>query len=140
MIFEGVKIKITPDYYVPSAVNTIKVEPVFKYMDNPSQWSRYFYMPKFKPKGGKNFVHRALPTCARPVPVKEEGKWKCGAWGFHYELWKNSDKNRRRGSTTSNLFSEEIWVELDEDVLTALGLNADQMKTCDALFFFQVLW
>ena len=38
MIFEGAKITITPNDYVPSSVNTIKGEPAFKYMDNPVQW------------------------------------------------------------------------------------------------------
>ena len=46
-------------------------------------------------KGGKNSVHRALPTGARPVPANEEGKQKCGAWGFHYAGWANADKQHR---------------------------------------------
>ena len=39
MSFEGVKIPITPDYYLPSEVNTIKVEPDLKSIDNPCHWS-----------------------------------------------------------------------------------------------------
>ena len=45
MIFEGFKIPSTPDYYVPSAVNTIKGEPDFEYMENPGQWYQCYYMP-----------------------------------------------------------------------------------------------
>ena len=29
---------------------------------------------------------------------------------------------------------------LDEDVITILGLTAHQMKTCDTILLFQVLW
>ena len=92
MSFEGVKIPSTPDDYVPSAVNTIKGEPDFESMDNMGQWSRYCYRPKFNSKGGKKCVHHALPTGAIPVPANEEGKRKCGAWGFNYAGWKNADK------------------------------------------------
>ena len=82
MSFEGVKIPSTPDDYVTSAVNTIKGETYFEYMDNLGQWHQYCYRPKFNPKGGKKYIHRALPNGARPVPEKKEGKWKYGAWGF----------------------------------------------------------
>ena len=39
MSFEGVKIPITPDSYVPSGVNNIKGETAFESMDNLVQWS-----------------------------------------------------------------------------------------------------
>ena len=56
-------------------------------MDNPGQWSRYFYRPKFNPKGGNKYVHHVLPTGARPVPADGEGKGKRDAWEFNYAGW-----------------------------------------------------
>ena len=109
-------------------------------MDNPGQWYRYCYRPKFNKKRCRNYVHHALPTGAITVPSNEEGKRKCGAWGFHYAGWENTEEQHRQGSTTNNLLTEEMWGQLDEDVLTTLGLTDHWMKTCDALFFFQVLW
>ena len=76
MIFEEVKIPTLPDYSVTSEVNSITVEPDFKYIDNPIRWSRYCYRPKFKKKGCKNCVHHALPTGARLVPANKKGKQK----------------------------------------------------------------
>ena len=85
--FEGFKITSTPDDYVPSEVITIKGELTFEYIDNPSQWSLYFYRPKFNPKVGNKYIHYALPTGAIPLTSNEEGKCKFGAWIFHYAEW-----------------------------------------------------
>ena len=39
MIYEGFKLPSTTDDYVTSAVNTIKGEPDFEFMENLGQWS-----------------------------------------------------------------------------------------------------
>ena len=140
MFNEGAKTPSTPDDYVPSEVNTIKREPAFESTENPGQWSRYCYNPKFNPKGVKKYVHHVLPNGAIPVRANKEGKRKCGAWEFQYAGWENADKNYYQGATTRNLFLEEMRGELDEDVLTTLVLTANRMKRRDALLLFQVLW
>ena len=109
-------------------------------MENPGQWSQYCYRKKFNPKWGKKYVHHYLPTGARPVTANKEEKRKCGDWEFHYAGWETTYKQHRWGATTINLLPEEIRGESDEDVLTKLVFKTDQMKTCEALFFFQVLW
>ena len=138
--FGGVKIHSTPYYYVPSEFNTIKGEPAFVSIENPSQWYLYCYRPKFSTKGGNNYVHHMLPTVSRPLPVNKEGKRKCGAWGFHFADWEIAYKQHRQGSTASNLFPKEIRGQSDEDVITTLELTAHQIKIFDALLFFHVLW
>ena len=71
MIFEGVTLPSTPDYYVPSEVNTIKGEPAFESIDNPGQWYQYCYRPNFNTKVGNNYFHHALTNGSRPVPANK---------------------------------------------------------------------
>lgn len=112
-------------------------EPSFAEVDNPGNWDRYYFCPKFDKS--KKYVGHFLPTGAKPVPLTD-GKRKEGAWEFHYNGFVDEDNpGHRRGATTSNLFPKEMEGSLDVDILKKLGCNEERVKNVDALFFYQLL-
>ena len=69
----------------------------------------------FNTKGCNNYVHRALPTGARPVPVNEEGKRKCGAWNFTMQdgiMQTNSTVEELPPETYSQRKFEFSWMRM----------------------------
>ena len=128
----NVNIPSPPSDYVAPALKAD--EPAFEAIDNPGNWHRYYFQPKFNKS--KKYAGHYLPTGARPVPVGQDGSRKCGDWTFHYNGFSNQEFLYRRGATTANLFPKEMEGSLDENVLERLGLNARIMNECDALFFF----
>jgi hypothetical protein len=56
-----------PTDWTPT-INTNKVEPLFKDVDNPGCWSSYTFRQMFEPRGGKYICH-AMPAGAVPVPI-----------------------------------------------------------------------
>ena len=133
----NVSIPSPPPDWVAPAVKSDRGEPEFETVDNPGNWHRYCFQPKFKTN--KQYACHQLPTGAMPVPKGEDGKRKCGKWEFHYDGFKNEEKTYRRGATTTNLFPDETKGYLDADILRELGLTKEVMESVDALFFFQLL-
>ena len=82
---------------------------------------------KVQQKLANNYVHHALRSGARTVSANKEGKRECCAWEFHCAGWDNTDKQNRRGDTTSNILPKEMRSKLDEDILTTLGLTDHEM-------------
>lgn len=122
------------DYVVPPLRND---EKPFDQVDNPGEWDRYYFQPKRSKSN--NYEGHFLPTGAKPVPLGQDGKRKCGDWEFHYKGFSNDESQYRRGATTSNLFPKEMEGQLDADILKRLGLTKERMKEVDPLFFFQLL-
>ena len=134
----------TPDPdWKPAAVKTNKGEPTFEKVDNPGNWDKFIFRPKFNKgtqKGSQGrYIGHQLPTGAVPVPKDKDGSCQCGDWQFHYNGYTNPDRPYRHGASTSNLFPEEMKGCLHVDILRKLGLTKKVMQEVDALFFFQLL-
>ena len=66
-----------PNDWVPEEPKVEKGKPAsFTSVDNPGNWARYTYYPRFL-KGGA-FAHYALPTGAQPMPVDSNSTTKAG--------------------------------------------------------------
>ena len=85
----NVKIPSTPSDWRAPTVQHSKGEPLFSDVDNPGNWSPYYFRPVFCGKSGKSsrgkYSHHQLPTGARPVPCNENGKRMVNGWEFHYQ-------------------------------------------------------
>ena len=137
--FSNIKLPRPDPEWEPPAVKEEKGEPHFHNVDNPGQWDRYYFQPKFVRGGTKEYICHQLPTGAVPVPKGKDGKRTVGDWEFHYNGFKNEDMPYRHGATTSNLFPKEMEGHLDADILKKLGLTKERVTKVDALFFFQLI-
>jgi hypothetical protein len=114
-------------------------EPSFLDVDNPGGWDEFTYRPEFAAKGEKKYVRHVLPTGASPV-AEVDGKRAVGPWEFFYGGWKDmGDNSFRDGASKAEPFPESRRGKLDEHLLSQLGLTAERMTSCDALFFYQLL-
>ena len=68
--------------WTPPDVKAKKGEPEFSQVDNPGNWNRFIFQPKFDKKGTKKYSGHFLPTGATPVPPNKEGKRVVGDWEF----------------------------------------------------------
>jgi hypothetical protein len=114
-------------------------EPLFIDVDNPGGWDEFTFRPEFATKGEKKYVRHTLPTGASPV-AEVDGKRMVGPWEFFYGGWKDlGNNNFRDGANKAEPFPESRRGKLDEDLLRRMGLTAQRMISCDALFFYQLL-
>jgi len=132
-----VKIFGPPQGYIPPQARNDS-EPKFEDVDNPGDWSRFYYKPAFEGRSkAAPYKHHCLPTGAIPVPVNAEGERKINGWEFHYKGWENPEMPYRRGATTNDLMPKEMRGCVDVDILKKLGMDKGSMK--DPLFFYQLI-
>src|SRR6056300_724193 len=142
---EDVSVKEIPKDWVVPDVDVEAREPEFHTVDNPGQWPRYVFGPKFtgsKVRNNKQYKHHALPSGARVHPINRllEPRRVTDGWGFHYQaVNKIGDGTARGGATTENLIPESRKGSLDAEVLKRCGLSGARMVNEDALFWFQLL-
>ena len=140
MDMSHVKVPRVPDDYVMPLVKHARNEPIFDEVDNPGQWPRFCFQPKFVSRSNTSpYKCHALPTGAIPVPKNSDGKRVMNGWEFHYNGWKNPAAPYRRGATPNNLFPKEMDGKLCAKTLKKLGLTASKMHDIDALFFLQLI-
>ena len=131
-----------PEGWEPPPVKTHKGEPEFESVDNPGDWNRFVFAPKFDTKGTKRYKYHALPSGAMPVPPQEgNGARIDHLWEFFYQGWKKPENlpPDRHGATLENLFPEQRKGSLDVDMLKKLGMKKTTVTECDPLFFYQLL-
>ena len=132
--------QIPPDWR-PHAPKVSKGQPrLFSQVDNPGRWDEFCFRPKFQAKAPQKYLYHSLPTGARPVPKdnRNGGKRMDGGWEFFYKGWE-SEECHRDGATRENVFPESRVGSLDVDLLKKMGLTAERVTECDALFFHQLL-
>lgn len=140
MNMSHVKVPRVPDEYVAPEAKHDRNEPSFNTIDNPGEWPRYCFQPKFASRSNTSeYKHHAMPTGAVPVPKDANGKRKINGWEFHYNGWSNPDAPYRRGATAANLFPKEMDGNLCPKTLKKLGLTEAKMVDLDALFFLQLI-
>ena len=85
------KIPKPPDDWVEPAPNVEAKEPAFLNVDNPGNWHRYYFRPKFAERKTKQnekgeYLYHQLPTGARVVPEVQGTIKRCvGDWEFFTE-------------------------------------------------------
>ncbi len=111
-----------PDDWKPKAVAPEKHQPEWKDVDNPGKWSEFTFRPKFNQKAPRLYMHTALSTGARPVPVNATGNRVMDGWEFNYLPWKKDlgASVNRSGSTETKLFPDERKGYLDYELLKKL--------------------
>jgi hypothetical protein len=136
-----VKVPKVPEDYVEPEVNHDRNEPLFEDVDNPGEWPRYCFQPKFESRSNTSqYKHHAMPTGAIPVPADtNNGTRKIDGWEFFYKGWSNPDSPYRRGAKTGDLFPKEMDGKLCAETLKHLGLTKTKMLDTDALFFLQLI-
>ena len=135
----ALKLPGPPTNWLAPSRKVAKGEPLFLDVDNPGGWDEFTYHPEFAPKGEKHYVRHVLLTGASPVP-EVQGKRAVGPWEFFYGGWKDmGDNGIRDGASKAEPFPESRRGKLDEHLLSQLGLTPEWMRTCDALFFYQLL-
>jgi hypothetical protein len=130
-----------PDDWKPKAVNPEKNQPHWKDIDNPGNWSKYSFRPKFNLRTPCMYKHTALSTGARPLPANAAGDRAMDGWEFNYLGWKADEGTgtNRSGSTETKLFPDDRKGHLDYELLKKLRLSKRRILEGDALFFFQLL-
>ena len=139
---DGVVIKEIPDDWTCPRVNVEAGEPQFEDVDNPGNWDRYCFRPKFTgSKETRKYTHHALPAGAQPVPANtDDGKRIVNGWEFHYKSCESiGNGDARHSATTENLFPQSRKGALDSEALEKLGLTKERMHNRDALFWYQLL-
>ncbi len=140
MDMSHVSIPRVPSDYVAPLVRPEREEPNFEDVDNPGEWPRYCFQPKFLSRSkNSKYTRHVLPTGAMPVPKNKLGQRKVGDWEFFYKGWSNPNAPYRRGATTANLFPQETEGNLCAMTLKKLGLTRSKMVDTDALFFLQLI-
>ena len=137
--YKNVKIPSPDPEWTPPEVKAKKGEPQFCDVDNPGNWNRFIFQPKFDRKGTKKYTGHFLPTGATPVPLNKDGKRVVGDWEFFYNGFKNDDMPYRHKATTTNLFPDTMKGYLDVKMLKKMGLTTRRVQEVDALFFYQLL-
>lgn len=134
-----------PADWVPAPPKTAKKEPnvPFEEIDNPGNWSRYCFGPKFAGKGGTgDYIGHQLPTGATPVP-QTNGRRTAGGYDFFYTGWQKEIPDIRSGATRDNMWPDSRKGCLDKNILSRLGLTPERMEESDfqpdALFFHQLI-
>ena len=140
---ENVKIKEIPENWTAPVVDAAAGEPEFEMVDNPGDWNRFVFQPKFSgsnKQNNKKYLYHALPSGAQVVPADGDGKRILNGWEFHYNGCESiGDGTARSSSHAESMFPDCQKGMLDADILKKLGLNAKRMKKMDVLFFLQVL-
>ena len=78
----NVKIPQPDEGWSPPAAKEGRGEPVFDIIDNPGDWQRYIFHPKFSKGPEKEYIGHFVPTGATPCPIAQSGKRVCGDWEF----------------------------------------------------------
>jgi len=88
-----VKIFGVPDDHVATEPKLDQGEKPFDQVDNPGNWSDYYYRARFNKKT-KKYTGHYLPAGAKPVPVGVggDGSRTVNGWTFHYGGWKLQDE------------------------------------------------
>jgi len=115
----------------------------FQDIDNPGNWSRCCFRPKFAGKGGTgDYVGHELPTGAAPIPMLANGKRNSGGYDFSYTGWQKEVPDMRSGATRDNMWPHSRKGCLDKNALSRLGLIPKRMQELDrqpdASFFHQL--
>ena len=135
-----VNIPRVPRNWIAPLVHPERNEPDFEDVDNPGEWPRYCFQPKYLSRAkNARYTRHVLPTGAVPVPKNKLGERKIGDWEFFYKGWTNTNAPYRRGATTANLFPKEMDGSLCAMTLKKLGLTRSKMVDTDALFFLQLI-
>jgi len=134
-----------PTDWAPAKPKTAKKEPdvPFQDIDNPGNWSRCCFCPKFSGKGGTgDCVGHQLPTGATPVPVLANGKRSSDGCDFFHSGWQKEVPDMRSGATHNNMWPDSRKGCLDKNALSRIGLTPKRMQELDpqpdALFFHQL--
>ncbi|CAJ1934504.1 unnamed protein product [Cylindrotheca closterium] len=130
-----------PPNHQPMQTEVDAGEVPFDKVDNPGNWSDYFYCRQFD--DNSQYTGHFLPAGAKPVPLSDGNKKRtCNGWEFHYSPWENKDSTTsfRSGASTKNMFPESRKGSLNSTTLKKLGLTKERMEKADALFFYQLIY
>jgi hypothetical protein len=148
-----------PTGWKPSTIDPLTKEPEWEDVDNPGNWSRFTFRPRFRhfkqPDKPKEYLYHAMPAGATPVPVNPKtGERTIKDWHFFYQGWNRDEVEEkghflyglplyRSGAVRHNMFPASRKGSLSGPKLKQLGMNAKRMKDDegfpDALFFYQLL-
>ena len=76
----NVKIPQPDEGWNPPAVKEGRGEPAFNLIDNPGDWQRYIFHPKFSKGPEKEYIGHFFPMGATPCPIAQNGKRVCEDW------------------------------------------------------------
>jgi hypothetical protein len=99
-----------PENWKAPAPKIERGEKEFESIDNPGNWGRYAFVPKFDKN--KRYLHHELPSKVRPVPVNtaKDGRREISGWEFHSHMAKQ--KARTASSTTTMRLCLDFIIQL----------------------------
>ncbi len=114
--------------------------PPWERINNHGKWCQYTYQPKYA-KG--KYLGHFTPGGATVIPPNANGERKCGDWEFYYNGYNANEVDRnnyvRGGADSENHMPDSRSGKLDGELLKKHGLTIERVKSCDALFLFNLL-